>query len=602
MIFPVHGFAQNATLSGTIFTNNEEGDVRLGGQTISIELEPPLYWVAGVGDDTDATTGLIKGFAGDQNWDIVSGGLDHTHVTRIDNSLVTIDLPEVLDYFIPQDESVKLTIPAICLFFYGSSVTASPDLKIFNQVPIITVSGSIQDGTADTEPDIRDGNSNIILSLEGDQWNSQVGGDNNLNRRFVRGISGSTSWNNDVVTAILGADRGASNVNVSGNEVTVTIPAVPDYQISETDNISIEINDEALDFTTSGPVIASPSISVEAASTSATINDPGLTESTIDGAVLRYTLIEETFNTTSFIPGDFSHNGPPDITIDNANYISDTEADVTLGFSGDLTGNLSFNITAASSVLSGGNPITSNSITISSETNPTITDVTIVEGVYGIGDTVEVLISVADDGGAEYTYFKGTVAGRSLEFIEKQSNTLYRAGFELAEGDNEYSSADIIPVAGVQLASGSLLSNEYSGNISNNTIIDTSRPALAELQLTSGQKKIGDQVDLIVQADAPGYTAVEANTRVNNVPITRSNVYLIPLGSGLYILRYIVAKGDSDVSPGDMTASLQLQDAAGNRSDIQTQVSVNTVSIDANPPNVGQITVTDGIYNIGDII
>ncbi|MGC9344402.1 MAG: hypothetical protein ACP5E3_16985, partial [Bacteroidales bacterium] len=261
-----------------------------------------------------------------------------------------------------------------------------------------------------------------------------------------------------------------------------------------------------------------------------------------------------------------------------------------------------FQITVDGSELDINTSLTTNGIGIISQFTPVITNVTIESGTYSIGDQVTVLVSVQDDNGNTFTYHAGTVAGKELESLERVSSTLYSGIFTVQAGDQSYTSTQIIPVSNLQLAFESQVSSPYSGSISNGTVIDAGQPVINYMQAPSGVKKVGDLVDIIVSADGSGYTAVDLQTRVNNVPLSNANVSFIELGSGVYILRYVVAEGDDDVSPGSLTASLQLEDAVGNLSEVKTTLTSNTTTIDANSPKVTTITVDDEVYNIGDVI
>lgn len=596
-------YSQSATLSGTIFTSNLESDVRSGGLTIEITLTS-VIWSGNVGTDHSSTTDLINAFTGDQNWKFVTDALNYTHVERVDGSLVIITLPSVPDYFLSADETVKLTVPASCLFYNNNPVPASPDIIINNEAASVSVSGSIQNGTANREFDIRNGNSNIILTVSGDQWESAIGTDSNVNENLISGITGSLEWNTDVINAILGTDRGASNTSVSGNDVTISIPAVADYNIFQDDNVDTSVPASSLVYTASGTISGDPALTVVAAKATATINDPGLTESTVDGGQLTFTLNEDQFTNSTLLLGNFSHNGPAEITIDAVDYVSITEATITLGLIGELTGDVTnFRITVSQAELEGNKDLTTNGISILNEEGPIITDVTIPENTYIIGDTVFVRISVADDLGVEYAYNSGTVAGKTLGGLQRETSVLYTAYFVVAEGDQSYTAAETIPVNNLQLVSGSLLGNIYDGVIDNSTVIDTDRPVIYSLQPPStGVYKVGNQISILVIADGVGYTYVESETMVNNVSITEPNLSFNEIGNNYYSLKYTVNEGDNDVATGALTASLQLKNSNGNLSQIKTDLSSNSLSIDANSPVVTSINVDDGVYNIGDEI
>lgn len=602
LFIPVALFGQSASLSGTIFSNSNESSIREGGLTIDIQLNS-AFWDFNLGRDSDVTKALIDGFAGDQNWDKVKAALNYTHVERRSGTSARITLPAVPSYFLGENETVSLTIPAICIILSGSPIDAQPEIVIQNEPALISVSGSIQNGTTNTEVDIRSGGCTIVLTLSGDEWASGIGSNTRDNEDMLKGIKGSKAWNDKVIKTVLDSDRGASNVSVTGNIVTVNIPEAQDYNIKDNDNINIEVPNQALEYTSSGSVTGVPGLIVYPAEGAASINDPGLTESTLDGAVLTLTLTEAEFIDPTLSVSNFTHNGPGIISINDVNYENISQATITLGLNGNLENDVNnFQISVSGVELDINTSLTTNGISIISEFTPVITNVTIEEGSYGIGDEVPVLITVADDEGNEYSYSSGTVAGKQLEGLQRESNTLYSGIFTVQEGDQSYTAAQTIPVTDLRVAYGDQLSTPYSGSINNSTIIDATRPVINYMQAPSGAKKVGDRVEIIVSCDGSNYQAVEVETRVNNVPLSNSNVSFNELGSGVYILRYIVAEGDDDVSPGSLTAALQVMDNAGNTSLIQTSLISNTTSIDANSPKVTSISVDNGTYNIGDVI
>ncbi|MBE0654535.1 MAG: hypothetical protein IH594_12095, partial [Bacteroidales bacterium] len=376
-----------------------------------------------------------------------------------------------------------------------------------------------------------------------------------------------------------------------------------DYDIISDDNVNVNVPYQSLEYTPDGIVPGIPGILVEAAKASASINDPGLTESNLEGAELTLTLSEERFRNSTLLESNFTHNGPSVISVKDVIYVDNRHATIILGLNGDLASDVNdFRITVAAIELDGTRSLTTNGISIAAGKNPEIKNVTIPDGTYKILDKVNVVITVADDEGKIYTYKSGTVAGNPLEGIERISATEYQGYFTVQEGDQSYRPGESIPVTNLQLADGSNLSNLYSGTITESITIDAKRPVINYMQAPTGVKKVGDLVDIIVSADGALYKAVESQTKVNNVPLSASNVSFIELGNGVYILRYQVAEGDADVSSGNLTASLQVMDPAGNLSLIKTSLTSNTMSIDANSPKVTRITVPNGVFNIGDVI
>ncbi len=447
-------FSQSANLSGTIFTNNLESDIRIGGETIEIKLSGfgffwrPVRWDSDIGKDSDVTEDLIDGFSGDENFDDVTEELNHRHIERVDDYLVRITLPEVPDYDLDdEDETIEVIIPSSCLTFYSEPVSAAPD---------------------------------IIIKYE---------------------------------------------------------------------------------------------------QAAATINDPGLKESTLDGSELIITLKEEEFKNSDLQIKNFTHNGPDAISINAVNYVSETKAVITLGLDGALTDNINnFRITVSSKELEGDQSLTTNGISITSQSIPFIIDVTIPEDTYIIGELVKVLISVNDNPDSEYKYYSGTVAGKELTNLQKESNSLYSAYFTVEEGDADYSADQNIPVNNLRLSSGSLIGKAYNGVINNATIIDANAPVVSKISVDNGTYYIGDRILVDIEADGNNYTAVNG-TQINGIPLSHSSVSFVNISGGQYRLSYNIQPDHPGVLPGDLEIVLYLEDAAGNIGGPYSDVDPNSLSI-----------------------
>ncbi len=593
-------------LTGTLVSlpTETEQDIRDGGETMILTLSGD-EWATGVESNTTLANALINGINGSGTaWNsVVKPLLNASHITRNSNVRLTITLPAAPGYEIDVAESITVSATASTLrYLTTGSVTGAPAMNIVPLGASIEVTGTIQSGTFNTEEKIREGGGTIILTVSEDTWVSSVGNNNSVTAALINGISGSSEWNTKVVPAILGTTNGAVNVDRSGNIVTITVPAVPGYNISSVDNVTILVPNVCLTNTSSGSVAAFPTLAISPAAGKAFINDPGLIESTLNGSTLQFTLQDETFLNATLASSNFSHNGPPSITISSVNYVSPIQASLTLGFSGDIDSDLNdFRVTVDANELSGTTNLTSNAISIQAELEPRITDVDIPDGVYSIGEELTVLITVVNDQGDTYSYNSGTVAGNPLARLERQSSTLYYGYFTVQEGQTDYDAGDLIPVSNLVLRNGSLIGDPFSGSISGQVAIDGSKPKVTSLQVFGASKKIGDDIDILVFANGDNYTAITP-TSVNGIPISAPNVNLITLGNNAYILRYTVAEGDDDVSEGNLTAQIVMRDPSGNESDLFNTVNTNYITIDANSPMISFITVRDSVYTIGDVI
>ncbi len=463
----------------------------------------------------------------------------------------------------------------------------------------VGISGSIL--TGNNELKIRQGGDTIILTLGTlARWSSKIGKDNSETKALINAFSGSGDWAK--VTKALNYTH-IERLNIA--TVQIYLPPVSNYSISSIETVTVLIPLKCLSFSLSGPLNGDKPIIINPIPPTATIDDPGLTETMLNKATLTLYLKEETFSGSPLPAQAFTPTGTDLVSIIHASYLSETSATLTLGFTGNIDADITnFRITISPSVLSGSQSLTTNGINITAVAEPRILQVSIPVDTFGIGETVTCSITVENDLGRNYTYHSGTIAGRTIEGLTRSSATLYQGSFTVHEGDTDYSAPIPIPVQNLRLDAGPVEGWEYDGQISQpgGYMIDAHPPVIHSMQAPGGLKKIGDLLDISVSADDVNYTAVPAETFVNSIPATNSRVSFINLGNTSYVLRYHVGQGDKDVKQGDLTASLRLRDPAGNRSANFVTIAQNNISIDANPPVISKITVPDSIYTVGEEI
>ena len=132
---------------------------------------------------------------------------------------------------------------------------------------------------------------------------------------------------------------------------------------------------------------------------------------------------------------------------------------------------------------------------------------------------------------------------------------------------------------------------------------DSQAPSITALSVSpnSGTSIVDDIITLTIIADQTGYTA--SNITINNVDI--ATVSLIDNGDGIYTATYLITEGNSDVVSGAITASVVLEDEAGNKNTAYTNVISNTLAIDANTPVINSVTsdaTGAGWLKVGDTI
>ena len=213
---------------------------------------------------------------------------------------------------------------------------------------------------------------------------------------------------------------------------------------------------------------------------------------------------------------------------------------------------------------------------------PLISSMQVSEGLFGIGDTVVLLIQ-ADGSGyslSSNSSFNGiNVTAPSMTLTEPGGGT-YSLSYVIQEGDNEV-------VAGISDIQASIVLVKPSGNVSTpfTTVsnasmlsIDTHPPVVTRLEVPSVEVGVGGIVTLQVSADGTGYTAATGSF-INGVPLSSDRVSFTELGNNLYELSYLVAGEDAAVAPGLLEAALVLTDAAGNTGVPYTSIEPNNLEI-----------------------
>ena len=248
-------------LSGSI-TDDTELDIRNGiGSTIILALTNDT-WVAAGGTFNAQRQNIIDGIDSAQSeangWDAVARpAIPVGNVVRTNATTVTITMPAVPGYNITANETVEATVPASALVTSGIAVIATPTFGITSLIESAALSGTVTD---DTEQDIRNGGSTIILTLTNAQWEADVGADNAQTQALIDGIDSAqaepTGWDAVVKAGLTFADVARTNNTV----VTITLPAFPTYDITGDETVTVIIPASALDFPDA--LTASPTFSI----------------------------------------------------------------------------------------------------------------------------------------------------------------------------------------------------------------------------------------------------------------------------------------------------------------------------------------------------
>lgn len=258
------GVSALATVSGTITTGkNSEADIVAGGATIIVTLGLTTFVDTVISSPANFAL-LVNSFtsaSGTSSWNInvkplitSSGAL-----LAADKKSVTITLPAVASYFITANEAIPVVLPAAILTS-AAAITASPSLAIINQQSAV-VSGSLQDGSANSVAGIQAGKGTITITLSGEKWRSDVASDAAKALALVSSVTvtngvQATGWAAKVLPKLV-----QSTVNrVSDTVVTITVPVVADYDILTDEALVISVPTSIIQGTT--PITATPSLNI----------------------------------------------------------------------------------------------------------------------------------------------------------------------------------------------------------------------------------------------------------------------------------------------------------------------------------------------------
>ncbi|MCK4919410.1 MAG: hypothetical protein KAS71_00100, partial [Bacteroidales bacterium] len=594
------------TITGDVTTGDTETetDIIAGGNTVVITVIGD-QWESAIDSDFALANLLFSEITGSASWNSSVTGYSLSNISLDNETTVSITLPSAASYSIDNEDFININVVADLLNTTTTGTFAVNNaFSVLPLVASVNTSGNIVTGDFNKEDDIRTGGGEIIFTLIEDEWAPTIGSDDILTANLINSISGGTDWETLVKPAILGTDRGASSVNVVGQDLTITLPPVVNYNILENDTLRTDILLSCLVYMSSGTVIPDPDIVILPAISEMFLNDPGLDELTLNGSVVTISLKDETFVDAILDISNFSTNKPSLITVDTVTYISSKSVNVILSHISDFDAHINdFNLTVDASELTAGEALASNNISILSRLEPEITDVTIAKDTFEIGDVISVLITVVDDLEAVYTYSEGTIGDRDLDSLKRISNTSYLGYITVDEDGGDFFVSDDIPVSGLQLNNLPLIGEFFSSQISDSIVIDATRPVINYMQISGNSMNVGDQIEIIVSTDSDSidYNVISP-TSVNFESIDSAGISVESLSNGIYLLKYTVSESDNDVAVGALTVQFTLLDFAGNESYTYTTLPDNSVSVDANTPLIDLISVTDSIYSHNDVV
>ncbi|MEN8228596.1 MAG: T9SS type A sorting domain-containing protein [Bacteroidota bacterium] len=211
---------------------------------------------------------------------------------------------------------------------------------------------------------------------------------------------------------------------------------------------------------------------------------------------------------------------------------------------------------------------------------PVINTMTVASMAVKVGDIVTLNIN------ADSTYYtahplttiNGTaVSEPNVTFVEV-GNGDYRLIYTVLEGDNDVLAGELEASVILVKPSGNFNVVPYEIITPNTLWIDAHAPVIERMEVSQTEVGVGNTVQLVITADSVGYTG-GLGTVINGVPLSSDRVSMVELSEGLYVLNYLVASGDNNVSPGNLTASVVMTDLAGNNSIPNVTIVANTLEI-----------------------
>lgn len=223
-----------AVLSGTMLsTTVSETDILTGGKTLKITLSDG-QWVTDIKTNETKRNALFSGLVATTDatsWAKVVTALKaagQSAIERTDNYTVTITLPPVSGYNIAANQYITMTIPAACMIGGIANLTLSDTISV-GVVATATLSGTAIASTFD-ESAVRTGGKTIIITLSGATWANDINTNTAVKNALFDGFKAdveASEWAKVVANL-----KGSSITKTSATSVTITMPAVPDYNIT----------------------------------------------------------------------------------------------------------------------------------------------------------------------------------------------------------------------------------------------------------------------------------------------------------------------------------------------------------------------------------
>jgi len=261
-----------AAVSGTIVsTATTQDNIVSGGKTIILTLSNST-WATDVVTNSTKVTQLINGITAspdDATWQKVRTALKaNTSKIKVAGAVLTITLPAVTEYYIAADQTITVSIDKSLLKQpTASSVIAKPSLTVFTAAPPPATATVSFSPALISVTEMRGGTATLDITLNNDTWVADIATNKNRLNTLIDGFTAATDANKWglVKTAVKSPLTSITSVLTQGanNRITIKLPAVNSYNVSQDQVITIKIPRTLLNLTKSD-LTATPPLAIKA--------------------------------------------------------------------------------------------------------------------------------------------------------------------------------------------------------------------------------------------------------------------------------------------------------------------------------------------------
>ncbi len=234
---------------------------------------------------------------------------------------------------------------------------------------------------------------------------------------------------------------------------------------------------------------------------------------------------------------------------------------------------------------------------------PTISSVSIPNSGMVVGDVVTVTFTVGDDNGVTYTLTSGAISGFTLGSFSKSDNTTYTATFTITDGGTDVAAGDDIPVTNLVISDplGNPSATFTTPISQGSDPLDANIPTITNVTIPDVAMLVGDVVTATITVDDDlGDTFTLNASTIGGFTLgslSRTN-------STTYTATFTIANGGTDVAAGsDIPVDVTLADSDANAgNNFTTAISQTSDPIDANIPNITNVTIPNVAMVIGDVV